>query len=354
MTRSRPQNPDVDLSSLGLSDVPADNPTSYARRDLYELRQTLESGIGTFATAVIPSGTRIICEERLLMLPDNAGHIDLHRVVKALPEDRQALYWDLAASSKPSTSSGWMDMLRACTDDDISEGWDAVIQEYELAWSIYKTNRFTCKTLDGAKKGLGLFPLSARLNHSCVPNVFHRYSPSIDRLTIHALRDIQPGEELFTSYIDICHPTVKRQQMLNHWGFRCGCTACESSDTEEDSRRKGLEDIFVRIGNREKKRLQNESKWKKEDYERSFSVVANAIELLEKEGMEETDTLGIVYTLGVRLAIRVGKEEDAVKWAENTVEIERKCLGDDSREYQQAVELLDMAKKAKAEAESPL
>lgn len=37
------------------------------------------------------------------------------------------------------------------------------------------------------------------MNHHCTPNVFHRFNANINRLTIHALRDIKPGEEISTS-----------------------------------------------------------------------------------------------------------------------------------------------------------
>ncbi|KAF3938630.1 hypothetical protein ABW19_dt0203004 [Dactylella cylindrospora] len=340
MTITRPPTPDISTLSLKVS-----RGTSYARRDLYEERQTLEAGIGAFATTRIPSGTRLFCEEPLVILPDEAGHLDLHGAVKALPGDKQTLYWNLAASSKPSKNVAWIDALRAASEEDASDIFNTIVEEYELAWSIYETNRFTCWYANGIKM-LGIFPMSARLNHSCAPNVFHRYNPFINRLTVHALRDIEPGEELLTSYIDICHPTVVRRQLLKHWGFRCRCTACDSPDDEEDYRRKRLEDLFQKINNREKKRAKNESKWTEKDYERSLAIVVKTIRLLEKEGMEETDTLGVVYILGAKFAVKCGQEEDAVGWAEKLIEIEKKCLGEDSYEYQRAVELLDASRIA--------
>ncbi|EWC47870.1 hypothetical protein DRE_02752 [Drechslerella stenobrocha 248] len=326
------------------------NPNSYARHDLYEERETPLAGIGAFATVAIPSGTRIFCEESFVMLPETAAHLDLHRAVAALPDDKRAEFWALAASSKPSKDVAWVATLRACCDDDASGAFNILVEEYERAWSIFETNRFTCKSLDAAEPSmLGLFPRAARLNHSCAPNVFHRYNPLIRRLTVHALRDIAAGEELLTSYIDICHPTVTRRQLLRHWGFRCCCTACDSPDEEEDSRRKRMEGLFNQVINRERKRVRNEANWTAKDYERSLGVVMKAMGVLEQGGMEETDTLGVICVFGTQLAGKAGRgwEEEAVEWAKRAMEIDRKCLGEDSKEYMRAAELLEAATRQK-------
>ncbi|RVD84859.1 uncharacterized protein DFL_003196 [Arthrobotrys flagrans] len=335
----------VDISTLTLNDVPLKSPTpgSYTRRDLYEERQTPEAGIGAFATTTIPSGTRIFCEESLIMLPDEAGHVEVYNAVKALEPKKQEMYWALAASTKASRDVGWIEKLRGACDEDISSTFNDLVSSHEHAWSIYETNRFTCKSLSSSTKSLGIFPQSARLNHSCSPNVFHRYNPVINRLTVHALRDIQKGEELLTSYIDICHPTVVRRQILKHWGFRCRCEACDSPDDEEDCRRKRIEDLFTKIKKRETRKLKNGNKWTDKECQWSLGVVVKCIRLLEKEGMGETDTLGVVYTEGVRLVVKVGEEERAVEWAEKVLEIERKCLGEDSKEFVAARELSEMA-----------
>ncbi|KAF3277924.1 hypothetical protein TWF970_004802 [Orbilia oligospora] len=350
-----PDPPIVDISTLTLTDVAvklSTDPGSYTRRDLYEERQTPEAGIGAFAITNIPSGTRIFCEESVVMLPDEADQVEVYNAVKSLGEEKQGMYWALAASTKASRDIGWIDRLRNASHEDISSTFNDLVSSHEHAWSIYETNRFTCKSLDGSSRSLGIFPESARLNHSCSPNVFHRYNPVINRLTVHALRDIEKGEELLTSYIDICHPTVVRRQILKHWGFRCRCSACDNLDDDEDYRRKQIEDLFTKISKRESKRVKNESKWTDKEYKGSLGVVAKCIKLLEKEGMEETDTLGVLYTEGVRLAVKIGEEEKAVEWAEKAVEIEKKCLGEDSREFVAAKELLEMARgvqSAKAE-----
>ncbi|KAK6338123.1 hypothetical protein TWF696_001594 [Orbilia brochopaga] len=326
---------------------PAENlgVSSYARRDLYEERQTVDAGIGAFATVAIPAGTRIFCEDSLVMMPEEATHLDLYRAVSALSDDKQAVFWNLAASAKPGKNVAWINALRACCDDETSDSFNAVVEDYERAWSIFETNRFTCKASVStvAPPTLGVFPAAARLNHSCAPNVFHRYNPLIRRLTVHALRDIEPGEELTTSYIDICHPTARRRALLRHWGFRCKCAACTNPDEEADRRRKKLEDLFIRVTNRERKRMRNEARWTAKDYEHSLGIVARTVRLLETEGLVETDTMGIICVIGAQLGMKAGGKwrEQAEEWAKTAVEVDRKCLGEDSMEYMRAVEVLE-------------
>lgn len=81
------------------------------RSDLYEERTTPSSGIGAFATSFIPSGTRIFCESPLILLPDDAGHVDLYKLVTWLPESKQADFWSLAAS-KPNKEVSHIESLR--------------------------------------------------------------------------------------------------------------------------------------------------------------------------------------------------------------------------------------------------
>jgi hypothetical protein len=60
--------------------------------------------------------------------------------------------------------------------------------------------------------GGGVYPVGAILNHSCAPNCILTYSGS--KQIIRTLRDIEAGEELTHSYVDLCLPTPERRQSL--------------------------------------------------------------------------------------------------------------------------------------------
>ena len=61
-----------------------------------------------------------------------------------------------------------------------------------------------------------IFPLISRINHSCLPNVHHNWNPRKEMETIYALKDIEPGEEILTSYIDLYNDRESRQKLLKN------------------------------------------------------------------------------------------------------------------------------------------
>jgi hypothetical protein len=78
----------------------------------------------------------------------------------------------------------------------------------------------------------GVFPLAARVNHSCRPNVAQTWNANLNQLTIHAIRDIQSGEELCDSYVLLLEDSETRQVGLDAYGFVCGCEVCGGSEEE--------------------------------------------------------------------------------------------------------------------------
>eukprot|EP01009_Symbiontida_sp_KSa7_P007484 NODE_4356_length_350_cov_350.033223_g3755_i0.p1 GENE.NODE_4356_length_350_cov_350.033223_g3755_i0~~NODE_4356_length_350_cov_350.033223_g3755_i0.p1 ORF type:complete len:81 (+),score=8.23 NODE_4356_length_350_cov_350.033223_g3755_i0:75-317(+) len=73
------------------------------------------------------------------------------------------------------------------------------------------------------------------MNHSCDPNVQVTYNHRNDEtLVVTALRDLEPGEELFISYIDESMEVDKRMQQLDeHYKFQCACTKCTAELSEQ-------------------------------------------------------------------------------------------------------------------------
>ncbi|KAH9578183.1 SET domain [Trypanosoma melophagium] len=81
-----------------------------------------------------------------------------------------------------------------------------------------------------SSRGQGIYTIGCLFNHSCEPNLQVLYSCVNDEtLTVEAIRDIEPGEELLISYIDESLPYPDRQQQLyEHYLFTCRCPKCES------------------------------------------------------------------------------------------------------------------------------
>ena len=73
---------------------------------------------------------------------------------------------------------------------------------------------------------LGLYPLAAMMNHSCIPNVVRVYSGNL--MIAHATRNISKGEELVWSYLPPHSMSYSQRQSLiqSTFHFTCTCPKC--------------------------------------------------------------------------------------------------------------------------------
>ena len=79
-----------------------------------------------------------------------------------------------------------------------------------------------------------MFEVFAHVNHSCRPNACHYMDPNPSpgaagppELLLRAVRDLQQGEEVVTSYIELAQTTLQRRSILRqHYQFECTCTRC--------------------------------------------------------------------------------------------------------------------------------
>ena len=164
--------------------------------------------------------------------------------------------------------------------------------------------------------------------------MFHRYNSNIHCLTLHALRDICAGEEILTSYIDICNSTAERRRILQHWGFECGCDICFTEDAEQDRRRSSLARIILDMKLDESRDA--EQVWSTRQHQKALSTAVEAIALMEEEGMYESDTLAEMYSKAAEHAVAVGSVHKGYEWALKAAEIELKCCGKDSSDFAKA------------------
>ena len=72
-----------------------------------------------------------------------------------------------------------------------------------------------------------LFKSLSFFSHSCMPNChqsFFRSDSSI--VVVKAVRDIDPGERLTVSWVDMLAPYGVRQARLKERGMQCECNRC--------------------------------------------------------------------------------------------------------------------------------
>jgi len=213
-----------------LTDVPA----------LFELRSIHGKGLGLFAKTSIARGTRIIEEAPLIVTPQNGGApTKFNQFVEAWGcttlDQRKAFLNLYRGRTIESTSEGLEKLAR---DDVNSSANQHVTDENLTAFHIFQTNSVGMGDDGNSPLGVGVFASYSRVNHSCTPNVHNSYNPTLNKLTVHATRQINENEEILTSYIDIFQTREKRNADLSEWDFRCRCKCCAAPNTADSDRRR--------------------------------------------------------------------------------------------------------------------
>ncbi|XP_008308104.1 N-lysine methyltransferase SMYD2-A-like [Cynoglossus semilaevis] len=93
-------------------------------------------------------------------------------------------------------------------------------------------NGFTIEDEELSHLGSAVFPDVALMNHSCSPNVIVTYKGTVAE--VRAVTEINPGEEVFNSYIDLLYPTEdRRERLLDSYFFTCQCTECTTKSKDK-------------------------------------------------------------------------------------------------------------------------
>eukprot|EP01090_Pellita_catalonica_P007866 TRINITY_DN18476_c0_g1_i1.p1 TRINITY_DN18476_c0_g1~~TRINITY_DN18476_c0_g1_i1.p1 ORF type:complete len:166 (-),score=17.71 TRINITY_DN18476_c0_g1_i1:40-537(-) len=80
---------------------------------------------------------------------------------------------------------------------------------------------------------LAYYEKSAIFNHSCAPNIYKIHDGL--RISFHALREIDRGEECVQSYIPLHENAATRQTRLQRaYSFSCDCIRCTDSIADLD------------------------------------------------------------------------------------------------------------------------
>ncbi|GAA5942281.1 hypothetical protein JCM1841_002804 [Sporobolomyces salmonicolor] len=220
-------SPLLSTSTLSGSPAPSSPPTSFSSfcidvqridstsdtPDFY-LASSPRGQLGLFASRTLCRGELILSEPPLLTV---SSRTSVPSAVAALPFDAQSAFYAL---------------FNAYIDEDDETG-------------IFDTNGFS---LSSSPPTFGIFCLTARLNHSCLPNVKASYDSRSRRMRTHALRTIEPGEELLTAYLgrrDLygLESSKRRDRLRKGWNFDCRCEVCAAQRPASDRRRTRLGEL---------------------------------------------------------------------------------------------------------------
>ncbi|GFH47568.1 hypothetical protein CTEN210_04043 [Chaetoceros tenuissimus] len=211
--------------------------------DIFEVKQSA-SGLGAYALKFLPKWTLILVEDPYLFGKDIDNINDLYKDGKLTSQHDDDCY------------------LQNVLGFD-SEKRRRIWQMHDQFVGTYATNQ---KRLFGILKSNvyfstdehshGLYPIAARLNHSCCPNVGYGFDGW--KMRMYTTRDVQPGEELYSCYSDVVYHGSRdfRQAYMDvKFNFECQCSAiCSNGDLNiikaSDGRRSQLKLLSLMLAER--------------------------------------------------------------------------------------------------------
>ncbi|KAI1648671.1 uncharacterized protein F4817DRAFT_333716 [Daldinia loculata] len=211
---------------------------------MVEVRQLASIGEAIFAKVNISRGTRIAAETPLITVPPiksiNEELWELCSVVDGMTNNESKELEQLPCSHKVTDAireRGFVDNRVWCfyKSRKLKNSDGSLLKGKKLRIIVNKTiNRCIIYLVNNVqlgpdgKYGSGVFPLYTRINHSCVPNAYNSWNPTLERLTIHAIHDIKAGEQIFVDYIGNTCRTRKQRglSLYTAWGITCNCAAC--------------------------------------------------------------------------------------------------------------------------------
>ena len=230
-------------------------PQTNTEESLYAIRPIPGKGQGLIATSKIHKGTRILSEVPLFKVPGD--ELDLKvvndhviRALRSLNKDGQRAFLALhnAYEKCPSPFLG-----------------------------IARTNVLPLGS--EAREG-GLFLEASRINHSCRHNAQNTWNANIGQLTIHALRDIEVGQEITIAYLDRKMGRAERRLHLKEkFFFDCACELCmlpPAQREESDLRLSKIQFIDDCL---------NDTDSGASGYDEGLYLVRTILRLLEEEGV---------------------------------------------------------------------
>jgi hypothetical protein len=262
---------------------------------MYTIRSAGLKGLGVFANALIPRGTRIFSEQPLLSISPGSDGRSLYASSLLLsPEQRAALMGLSHHASRESSVIRWGQAVKYTLSQTISAvagrisspgGGGAVFPKWKLGehvrlLSIFRSNSFN---LSSPTIHQALFPSISRLNHSCVPNSQGNFHEEMGTFNVHATRDIPADEELTLNYLHE-HGAVResRQERLKSgYGFDCDCPACDMSLQSGRHGEEGRVEMQRVLGDYASKMAEGGA----EDPQGELTMVNQLITLLEGDGI---------------------------------------------------------------------
>lgn len=274
------------------------------KSDIYHKVDILGKGFGIVSSQAITSGSKIVSETPLVIVPEQFTQNAILSQLQQLGPEQRASFFTLK---------------NTFTNLQPVEG-------------IVKTNAMPLGK--GSARG-AIFPICSLFNHSCTANAAYHWNDDIGEEKVFALKNIEHGEEVTVSYLsdeDWTLPSKERKaKIAQEYDFDCRCIRCACEDAVEqeksDKRRTRLGSIDKSIGNGIMITT-NPSK--------ALSFCREALTLLEEEG-ESSPRTEVVFYDAFQICVAHGDLARASRFAELTLEAKQSWQGNDAPGMQEMV-----------------
>ena len=292
----------------------------------FAVRRMSGKGLGVVAMKAFPAGERILAESPLVAWRTRPEPADSSgRKLHDFKELR-----DLIASLDAPSREAFLGLADnyASPEKSIAGIWNT---------NSIKTEDVMGDSQSEAKDGLSrtaVFAQLSRFNHACVPNTFPAWNALLGQQTVHALRDIAPGEELCIAYVagaEAGHRDARQALLLRKYKFACDCVTCSLTGTaleNSDARQQRLASIHTAL-----------TSWPDNDPALP-TVVEESLWLMNEEGLPPVWGKAGVFLLVAQLVTQ-GDRRGAAKWARRGAIAARPALGEDSSVFRRFSELVE-------------
>ncbi|KID61546.1 SET domain-containing protein 5, partial [Metarhizium hybridum] len=187
---------------------------------MYEIQDVPGKGKGLVATQAIPKGTRILSEKPIITVPE---HMTMSSEQLATLISKQ-----VDALSK-NHQQEFLALRNIHTFNDVGQKYLGII----------RTNGLPANDGEG-----GIFLQACRINHACDNNAQKNWNENIKRHTVHALRDIEKGEEITIYYMGADRDRETRiRKLQEQFKFICSCGLCSLPPDQSQESDRRLEQI---------------------------------------------------------------------------------------------------------------
>ena len=286
-------------------------------------------GLGVFAVGTILRGTRIFTEHPLLGITHSQGPKHVFSAFKALPAGNRSKLTVLSASANKELGlMRWTHVLWYTLSKPTLPRHDD-LRQHRHVLDIFRSNAFSLN--EDSMYSQAIFPTIARLNHECVPNAQANFNDKLNAMNVHAIRDIEPEEEVTISYLDDAGElsASDRQDRLVSYGFKCACPICVAGDPYAIAsvrRRQAIHDVMhsFQTSDAQAQRVPGKA--------RELEALLQIINLMRAEGLVGRE-LSARCAVAARWYHELGNSKMAFEWASRGLAIDGYALGLDHDTY---------------------